>query len=52
MSNLFWLTDAQMAGLKPLSPKAHGKPHVDDRRVALLHKSRPDHSSPSPLQLL
>jgi transposase len=56
MSNLFWLTDAQMARLRPFFPKRHGVPRVDDRRVlsgiifinrnglrlceALLHKSR------------
>lgn len=33
MSELFWLTDAQMARLAPYFPKAHGKPRVDDRRV-------------------
>lgn len=33
MSDLFWLTDAQMARLEPLFPKSHGKPRVDDRRV-------------------
>jgi transposase len=33
MSNLFWLTDAQMARLEPFFPKSHGKPRVDDRRV-------------------
>jgi transposase len=33
MSNLFWLTDAQMARLQPLFPKSHGKPRVDDRWV-------------------
>jgi transposase len=33
MSNLFWLTDAQMARLAPFFPKSHGKPRVDDRRV-------------------
>jgi len=33
MSNLFWLTDAQMARLEPFCPKSHGKPRVDDRRV-------------------
>lgn len=33
MSDLFWLTDAQMAGLEPFFPKSHGKPRVDDRRV-------------------
>lgn len=32
MSNLFWLTDAQMARLEPFFPKSHGKPRVDDRR--------------------
>ena len=33
MSDLFWLTDAQMARLRPFFPKSHGKPRVDDRRV-------------------
>ena len=33
MSNLFWLTDEQMARLRPFFPKSHGKPRVDDRRV-------------------
>jgi transposase len=33
MSNLFWLTDTQMARLQPFFPKSHGKPRVDDRRV-------------------
>lgn len=33
MSDLFWLTDAQMARLEPLFPKSHGKPQIDDRRV-------------------
>ena len=33
MSNLFWLTDAQMERLKPFFPKSHGKARVDDRRV-------------------
>ncbi len=32
MSNLFWLTDAQMARLEPFFPESHGKPRVDDRR--------------------
>ena len=32
MSNLYWLTDAQMERLKPFFPKSHGKPRVDDRR--------------------
>lgn len=33
MSNLFWLTKAQMARLQPFFPKSHGKPRVDDRRI-------------------
>jgi transposase len=33
MSDLFWLSEAQMARLKPFFPKSHGKPRVDDRRV-------------------
>jgi transposase len=33
MSNLFRLTDAQMARLAPFFPKGHGKPRGDDRRV-------------------
>jgi transposase len=33
MSDLFWLSDAQMARLEPFFPKLHGKPGVDDRRV-------------------
>ena len=33
MSDLFWLSDAQMARLEPYFPKSYGKPRVDDRRV-------------------
>ena len=33
MSDLFWLTDEQMARLEPFFPKSHGKPRVDDKRV-------------------
>ena len=33
MSELFWLSEAQMARLEPFFPKSHGKPRVDDRRV-------------------
>ncbi len=33
MSDLFWLTDAQMARLEPFFPQSHGKPRVDDWRV-------------------
>ena len=33
MSDLFWLSDEQMARLAPFFPKPHGKPRVDDKRV-------------------
>ncbi|WBU62008.1 hypothetical protein PAF20_13070 [Paracoccus albus] len=33
MSDLFWLSDAQMTRLEPFFPKSHGKPRVDDKRV-------------------
>jgi transposase len=33
MSDLYWLTEEQMARLSPYFPKSHGKPRVDDRRV-------------------
>jgi len=33
MSDLFGLTDTQMARLEPFFPKSHGKLRVDDRRV-------------------
>jgi len=33
MSNLYWLSDAQMAKLEPFFPKPHGKPRVDNKRV-------------------
>lgn len=33
MSDLFWLTDVQIARLALFFPKSHGKPRVDDRRV-------------------
>ncbi len=33
MSDVYWLTDEQMARLRPYFPKSHGKPRVDDRRV-------------------
>ena len=33
MSDLFWLTEAQMERLKPFFPLSHGVPRVDDRRV-------------------
>ena len=33
MSDLYWLTDEQMAKLAPFLPKSHGKLRVDDKRV-------------------
>jgi transposase len=33
LSDLYWLTDEQMARLRPYFPKSHGKPRVADRRV-------------------
>ncbi len=43
MSDLFGLTDAQMARLAPFFPKSHGKPRVDDRRglsgIMFIHRN-------------
>ena len=33
MSELYWLSEAQMERLRPFFPKSHGVPRVDDRRV-------------------
>jgi len=33
MSNLLWLTDAQMDRLRPFFPKSHSVPRADDRGV-------------------
>ena len=33
MSNLYWLSEDQMARLRAAFPKSHGVPRVDDRRV-------------------
>ncbi len=33
MSDLYWLSDEQMARLQAYVPRSHGKPRVDDRRV-------------------
>ena len=33
MSDLYWLTDEQLARLSPYCPNSHGMPRVDDRRV-------------------
>lgn len=32
MNDLYWLSDAQMANLEPVT-KSHGKPRVDNKRV-------------------
>ena len=42
MSGQFWLTSAQVERLRPLFPRARGKPRVDDRRVlsGILHVLR------------
>ncbi len=33
MRDLFWLTHAKVERLRPLFPKNHGRPRVDDRPV-------------------
>jgi transposase len=33
MSDLFWLSEAQVERLRPFFPKSRGKPRIDDRRV-------------------
>lgn len=33
MTNLFLLSDQQMARIEPYFPRPHGKPRVDDQRV-------------------
>jgi len=33
MSDLFWLSQEQLAKMEPYFPLAHGVPRVDDRRV-------------------
>ncbi len=33
MSNLYWLSEAQMERLSPYFPKSRGRAHVDDHRV-------------------
>lgn len=33
MSDLFWLTEHQLARIEPYFPLAHGVPRVDDRKV-------------------
>jgi len=33
MSDLYWLSDTQMAKLRPFFPEVYGKPRVDDMHV-------------------
>ena len=33
MSDLIWLSDAQMRRIEPYFPLSHGVPRVDDRRI-------------------
>ncbi len=33
MSDLIWLSEAQMRRIEPYFPQSHGVPRVDDRRV-------------------
>ena len=33
MSDLFWLSEAQLRRIRPFFPLSHGIPRVDDRRV-------------------
>ena len=33
MSDLFWLSEAQMRRIEPHFPRSHGVPRVDDRRI-------------------
>jgi transposase len=42
MSDLFWLSEKQLAQIEPYFPLAHGIPRVDDRRVisGILHVLR------------
>ncbi len=35
MSDLFWLSQDQLAKIEPYFPLAHGEPRVDDRRVVV-----------------
>jgi transposase len=46
MSDLYWLTEEQMARIRPYFSKSHGKPRVDDRRVlSAVQVYQPYHSS-------
>jgi transposase len=60
MSDVFWLSDAQVGRLRPFFPKSQGRPRVDDYRVltgkihiqrnGLMWKHTPhDHGAPKTL---
>lgn len=51
MSDLYWLTDEQMARLSPYFPKSHGKPRVDDRRVLSLERTSEIYAHADPLKM-
>lgn len=42
MSNLYWLSEAQMERLKPFFPKSHGKPCQSARNLDPLSASKND----------
>lgn len=42
MSDLYWLTDDQMARLEPYFPKSRGKPRVDDGGTVLSRRRAQD----------
>lgn len=47
MSDLFWLTDAQMARLAPFFPRSHGKPAHSDASGRLFRQHPVSHSGAS-----
>ena len=38
MSDLIWLTEAQMRRIEPYFPLSHGVPRVDDRRMGVFNR--------------
>ncbi len=44
MSDMFWLSEAQLQRIRPYFPRSHGIPRVDDRRVVsgIIHVIRDD----------
>ncbi len=43
MSDQFWLSEEQVARIKPYFPLSHGVPRVDDRKVVsgIIHFNQP-----------